>query len=246
MYASRTRLDRFISRQLGIKRQAIRLLLAQGRISVDGCVARDAQQTIHQFSYVIFDGQVLQNNKPRYVMLNKPQGVVSATKDQCHKTVIDLLERDDRYNLHIAGRLDFYSTGLMLLTNDGRWSRQLSTPSNNIHKCYRVELEKPLSEDYVRAFAKGMYFDYEGITTQPAQLKIINGYTAKVSLIEGRYHQIKRMFGRFQNKVLQLHRLSIGNVALDPELLPGQSRELSQQEVESVASNKLLAREGDC
>ena len=234
MQSTRTRLDRFMSQQLGIKRQAIRPILAQGRILVDGSVAYDVQQSIHQFSHVIFDQQVIQNNKPRYVMMHKPKGVVSATKDLRHKTVVDLLDKNERDKLHIAGRLDFNSSGLILLTNDGRWSRQLSSPVNKIVKCYRVELEKPLDESYICAFSQGMYFDYEDITTQPAQLKIISSHLGEVSLTEGRYHQIKRMFGRFQNEVLQLHRLSIGKLALDPKLLPGESRELQQWEVASI------------
>ena len=234
MQSTRTRLDRFMSQQLGIKRQAIRPILAQGRILVDGNVACDVQQSIHQFSHVIFDQQVIQDNKPRYVMMHKPKGIVSATKDLKHKTVVDLLDKNERDKLHIAGRLDFNSSGLILLTNDGRWSRQLSSPVNKIVKRYRVELENPLDESYVDAFFKGMYFDFEGITTQPAQLKIISSHVGEVSLTEGRYHQIKRMFGRFQNKVLQLHRLSIGNLVLDPKLLPGQNRKLQQEEIQSI------------
>jgi len=234
MQSSRTRLDRFMSQQLGIKRQAIRPLLAQGRILVDGNVAFDAQQSIHQFSHVIFDRQIIQNNKPRYVMLYKPRGVVSATKDHKHKTVVDLLDKKEHDKLHLSGRLDFNSSGLILLTNDGRWSRKLSSPENKIIKRYRVELEKPLDEHYILAFSQGMYFEYEGITTHPTQLKIISSHVGEVSLTEGRYHQIKRMFGRFQNKVLQLHRLSIGNLVLDPKLLPGQSRELHQREVATI------------
>ena len=234
MQSTRTRLDRFMSQQLGIKRQAIRPILAQGRILVDGSVAYDVQQSIHQFSHVIFDQQVIQNNKPRYVMMHKPKGVVSATKDLKHKTVVDLLDKNERDKLHIAGRLDFNSSGLILLTNDGRWSRQLSSPANKIVKRYRVELEKPLDERYIDTFSQGMYFDFEDITTQPAQLKIISSHLGEVSLTEGRYHQIKRMFGRFQNEVLQLHRLSIGKLALDPKLLPGESRELQQWEVASI------------
>ena len=234
MQSTRTRLDRFMSQQLGIKRQAIRPILAQGRILVDGNVACDVQQSIHQFSHVIFDQQVIQNNKPRYVMMHKPRGVVSATKDLKHKTVVDLLDKNECGKLHIAGRLDFNSSGLILLTNDGRWSRQLSSPVNKIVKRYRVELEKPLDERYIDAFSQGMYFDFEGITTQPAQLKIISSHLGEVSLTEGRYHQIKRMFGRFQNEVLQLHRLSIGKLVLDPKLLPGQSRELQQEEVTGI------------
>lgn len=238
MHSTRTRLDRFIGRQLGINRRNVRSLLAQGRVTVDGCLARDIQQPIHQFSHVTFDNRVLQARRPRYVMMNKPAGTVSATKDQHHKTVIELLDRTDRYSLHIAGRLDFNSSGLLLLTNDGRWSRHLSAPQNKITKRYRVELEQPLTEDYIRAFSTGMYFDYEGITTQPAKLKIVSDHIAEVSLSEGRYHQIKRMFGRFNNRVLQLHRLSIGKLSLDPELTPGQSRELSKPEVDNVGGTE--------
>jgi len=236
MKSTRTRLDRFMSRHLGIKRQKIRLLLAQGRILVDGCVARDAQQTVHQFSHIIFDEQVLQDHKPCYVMMNKPKGVVSATKDQRHKTVIDLLKRKDRYKLHIAGRLDFNSTGLILLSNDGRWSRELSIPENKIYKCYRIEVENPLDESYIRAFSQGIYFNYEGITTRPAVLNIISSHVCEVSLTEGRYHQIKRMFGHFQNAVLELHRQSVGNLILDQNLLPGQSRELSKSEINNICN----------
>ena len=236
MFSPRTRLDRFISRQLGIKRQDVRQILAQGRIVVDNCVAREAWQPVDQFSHIIVDKRVLQNNQAVYLMMNKPVGVISATKDQEHKTVIDLLDREDRHSLHIAGRLDYNSSGLLLLTNDGRWSRQLSTPENHIGKRYRVELEQPLSDDYIRAFADGMYFDYEDIHIQPAKLKIISQHIAEVTLVEGRYHQIKRMFGRFQNKVLQLHRLSIGNLHLDPQLPPGQSRELHQHETDDIGT----------
>ncbi len=238
MKSTRTRLDRFMSQNLGIKRQKIRPLLAQGRVLVDGFVAKDVQQTIHQFSHVIFDEQVLQDHKPCYVMMNKPKGVVSATKDQHHKTVVDLLERKDRHTLHIAGRLDFNSTGLILLTNDGRWSRELSIPENKIYKRYRIEVEKPLDESYIRAFSQGIYFNYEGITTRPAALNIISSHVCEVSLTEGRYHQIKRMFGHFQNAVLELHRQSVGNLSLDRNLLPGQSRELNKIEISTISSTE--------
>ncbi len=209
-------------------------MLAQGRVKVDGCLVRDIQQPIHQFSHVTFDTRVLQAKKPRYVMMHKPAGIVSATTDQRHTTVTELLDEADRRNLHIAGRLDFNSSGLLLLTNDGHWSRYLSAPENNLTKLYRVELEQALTDDYIRAFSDGMYFAYEGITTRPAKLRIVSDHIAEVSLTEGRYHQIKRMFGRFNNRVLQLHRLAIGQLSLDPELTPGQSRELRKGEVDNL------------
>ncbi len=234
MQSKRARLDRFVSGQTGINRRAVRALLAQQRILVDGAPATEINQVIDEFSHVVLDDRILQANVPRYLMMNKPAGVVSATKDERHKTVIDLLERADRHDLHIVGRLDFNSSGLLLLTNDGRWSRRLTTPENKIAKLYRVTLEKPITEDYVRAFSEGMYFSFEDITTRPAELNIISDYVAEVALMEGRYHQIKRMFGRFDNEVLTLHRMAIGNLSLESSLLPGQSRALTDREVADI------------
>jgi 16S rRNA pseudouridine516 synthase len=177
---------------------------------------------------------VLQDRAAIYLMLNKPRGVVSATKDEKHRTVIDLLDANTGTDLHIAGRLDFNSTGLLLLTNDGRWSRKLASAQNPVEKVYRVTVEQALTEDYIEAFAQGMYFPYENITTRPVTLTILSDYSAELRLTEGRYHQIKRMFGRFNNKVLTLHRIAIGNVSLDPGLTAGQYRPLTQDEVDGV------------
>jgi 16S rRNA pseudouridine516 synthase len=231
MRSKKARLDRFISRQLNIPQRDVKLLLARGQVRVNESVTKNGQLLINEFSHISVNNQVLQANTPKYLMLNKPAGVVSATKDPQHKTVIELLDSGDHSDLHIAGRLDFNSTGLLLLTNDGRWSRFIASPENKLYKRYHVTMEKPLDESYVNAFSQGLFFDYEGITTRPAKLKILNDYEAEVSLREGRYHQIKRMFGRFQNKVLTLHRLAIGPLILDAKLKPGQSRVLSEQEV---------------
>ena len=205
---------------------------------INGELATGISQVIDQFAHVLLDDQVLQSRTPVYIMLNKPAGVVSATKDEDHKTVVDLLDQADssthRNTLHIAGRLDFNSTGLVLLTNDGRWSRSLSAPENRIGKRYRVTLEHPIGSEYAHVFSQGMYFAYEGITTRPAQLRVIDAHTAEVCLVEGRYHQIKRMFGHFDNPVLQLQRIAIGHLELDQQLLPGQSRNLSATEVRDV------------
>ena len=234
MTAQRTRLDRLISEHACINRKDVRLLLAQGRIHVDGQPAESINQRIGPFTRVTLDKRVLQANKARYSMLNKPAGLVSATRDEKHSTGIDLIPAPYNNELHIVGRLDYNSTGLILLTNDGRWSRSLSNPENRIAKTYRVSVEKPLSSQYVQAFAEGIYFDFEGLTTRPAELRILSDYEAEVDLIEGRYHQIKRMFGRFDNRVKALHRISVGAIAMSPELAPGQWRELSQAELECM------------
>jgi len=238
MAISRARLDRFISEHCQVNRKSVRLLVAQKRISVDGLVANDVAQPIDKFSTICFDGNVLQANQTHYIMLHKPVGVVCATKDEKHKTVIDLLgERwsaTEKASLHIVGRLDLNTSGLVLLTNDSRWSEKLTSPEHKIEKSYHVTLAKPINTDYINAFAQGMYFSYENITTQPAKLKILSTYLAQVILTEGRYHQIKRMFGRFDNPVIALHRQSIGHLVLDDLLAVGESRALSATEVRVI------------
>ena len=218
----------------------MRLLLAQGRVEVDGERASDVGHIITAFSHVSVDGKISQNRVRRYLMLNKPAGVVSATVDIRHTTVIDLLSEDYRAELHIVGRLDFNSTGLVLLTNDGRWSQKISQPGSKLLKRYRVTVENPLTPEYVSEFQRGMYFSYEDITTRPAELTILSDYSAEVGLVEGRYHQLKRMFGRFDNKVLSIHRIAVGVLQLDDQLLAGQSRDLTVAEVGLISSKKVI------
>lgn len=237
MKSTRYRLDRFLSEQTGIKKSDIRPLVAQKRIQVDGKDADSRNQLIDQFTHIVFDGQVLQNNVPRYIMLYKPTGVVSATEDSEHKTALECLPPELRAELHIVGRLDLNSSGLLLLTNDGRWSRQLTSPESKVEKVYEVTVAKPISDECIVAFTKGIYFGFEGITTQSASLIRISKTQARVTLTEGRYHQIKRMFGRFRNPVLKLHRTAIGSLQLDTSLAPGEYRALTDQELEKLSPN---------
>lgn len=224
------RLDRFISQHSDYAISDVRLLVAQKRIEVDGEPAQSVQQKVGQFSAVQLNGKMLSNNRPVYIMLNKPKGVVSATKDAEHRTVLDLIDHPKKAELHIAGRLDLNTTGLVLLTNDGAWSRKISLPETKLSKIYHVTLAKPLSEEYVQAFAEGIYFGYENLTTQPAKLTIKTEYTATLELTEGKYHQVKRMFGAFRNEVLALHRSQVGQICLD-DLREGEFRELGVEEV---------------
>ncbi|MCJ8320791.1 MAG: 16S rRNA pseudouridine(516) synthase [Colwellia sp.] len=240
MALSRIRLDRFISKEMSISRRDVRLMLAQKRIKVGGKIALKIDEIVDTFSVIEVDNKIIQMNEPCYIMLYKPIGVVSATKDKQHKTVIDLLKgsgvvsTDICDSLHIVGRLDLNTSGLMLLTNDSRWSSYLTSPENKVVKKYRVTLANQLSPDYLKPFEQGMYFPYEKITTKPARLEIISDYVAEVFLTEGRYHQIKRMFGRFRNPVIKLHRIAIGNLSLSADLLAGESRQLTDEEVETI------------
>lgn len=229
MKSKASRLDRFISKNSAFSISDTRLLIAQKRISLDGEAAHSIQQKVTEFTHVVLDGNCLKDNTPVYIMLNKPKGVVSATKDIKHSTVLDLIQHPQKDELHIAGRLDFNTTGLVLLTNDGAWSRKISLPETKLAKTYEVILSKPLRAEYVDVFREGIYFSYEGVTTKPACLEILSEFTARVTLIEGKYHQVKRMFGYFQNKVLELHRVSVGHIVLDG-LASGDSRSLKVSE----------------
>lgn len=229
MKSSTSRLDRFISQNSAFTISDTRLLIAQKRILLDGYVAHSIQQKVTKFTRVVLDGNCISNNEPIYIVLNKPRGVVSATIDAKHPTVLDLIQHPQKSELHIVGRLDFNTTGLVLLTNDGAWSRKISLPETKLMKTYEVTLSKLLSDEYITAFQKGIYFGYEDVTTRPACLEILSEYTARLSLTEGKYHQVKRMFGFFQNEVLSLHRVSVGHFTLEG-LEEGHSRLLSIQE----------------
>ena len=233
MKSRTSRLDRFISQHTSFSLSDARLLIAQKRIFLDGSPADSVQQQVTAFTHVVLDDKCLQDDSAIYMMLNKPQGCLSATKDPVHPTVMELIQHPRKNELHIVGRLDFNSTGLLLLTNDGAWSRSISLPETKQPKTYEVVLAEPLRKDYVTTFKQGIFFGYEGITTQPAELLILSDYSARITLTEGKYHQIKRMFGFFQNEVLSIHRVSVGGIHLGG-LEIGQSRLLTQDERDSM------------
>ncbi|SDS68938.1 pseudouridine synthase [Pseudomonas oryzae] len=226
------RLDRFLSKRPEFNRQQVRQLLLAGQVQVDGRPERDGLREINGFHRIELDGQLLQAGQAaRYLMLHKPAGVVSATRDPQHRTVLDLLPAAERADLHIAGRLDGNTTGLLLLTNDGQWSRRLTLPASKLPKVYRVETAEPIGAEYVETFARGIYFAFEDLVTLPAQLELLDSHSARLTLVEGRYHQVKRMFGHFRNRVTRLHRESIGPIRLDPALRPGEYRPLTPAEI---------------
>lgn len=229
------RVDRFLSNLPRFNRQQVRLLLVERRVTVDGVAVSDPHHEVREFSSVCVDSEVLQVGKPaRYFMLHKPQGRVSATADPVHPTVLDLLNEPDKSELHIAGRLDFNTTGLMLITNDGQWSRRLTQPQTKLPKVYLVQTEQDIGPEYAATFKAGLYFAFEDLTTQPAELELLGPRTGRLSIIEGRYHQVKRMFGHFDNKVIGLHRERMGPLALDTALAPGEYRPLTDDEIQQV------------
>ena len=233
------RLDRYLSQCLGLTRSESRRLAAAGRVAVDGAVCKKADCQINETSaQVRVDGKPLEGGyrKYLYLMLNKPAGVVSAARDRRDVTVVDLV-RDvcPRRELFPAGRLDKTSTGFVLLTDDGGFAHDILAPKRHVSKTYTVVLDTPLTEEMCAGFAAGVTLA-DGTALSPAQVTALSQdrLTVQVVLKQGVYHQIKRMFGVYGAGVNGLHREAIGSLGLDPDLAPGQWRELSLEEVSKI------------
>ncbi|GEP40736.1 pseudouridine synthase [Brevifollis gellanilyticus] len=229
------KLDRVIAKHRSLGRSEAHRLIAAGRVFVDGEVSLGNQHEVDRFMSVLLDDEVVQQaERALYLMMHKPGGVVSATVDAEHRTVIDLIDDPDRHTLHIAGRLDRWSTGLLILTNDGKWSKRFMDAGSKVPKTYLVQTDVPIPAEAVSAFAEGFHFAAEDIITLPAELALLGEKSARVTLHEGRHHQIKRMFGRVGCLVTALHRESIGGLILPADLEAGQWREMTPEEREAT------------
>lgn len=223
------RLDRFLIRRGTHSGKEVARLLADQLVRVDGEVETSGLRKVDRFSSVELGAEILQAHEAVYLMLHKPAGYLSATTDPLHPTVIDLINHPLKSELHLAGRLDRATTGLVLLTNNGRWSKGVTEPVEEIPKVYRVKTRDPIFSETTAIFAAGIYFAYEDLTTRPAVLEILNEYEALLTIHEGRYHQVKRMFHAVGNQVVGLHRESIGPLVLDVAL--GEYRKLTLTEI---------------
>jgi 16S rRNA pseudouridine516 synthase len=225
------KLDRLLAKHESMGRNRARARILGGQVRVDEAVTRRFDHEVDRFTKVELDDVLIQApERLLHVMLHKPIGVVSATSDAEHPTVIDLIDDPDRDTLHLVGRLDRNTSGLVLLTNDGRWSKILMDPARKVPKVYRVQTRDPIPAEAVAAFAEGFYFHTEDLITKPAKLEITGKCEARLTLHEGRYHQIKRMFHRIGNRVAGLHREQIGGLALPSDLAPGEWRILTKEE----------------
>jgi 16S rRNA pseudouridine516 synthase len=231
------RLDRFLTRKTKQSNKQVRQQIDAGDVLVDGVVVVEWNAPITRFSEVVMAGERLQENTAEYWALHKPVGVVSDTKHSQHKTVIDCLDVANKLQLHVAGRLDLNTSGLVLLTNNGAWSKAITQASSQLEKVYEVTLDKPIPEQAEAVFEQGIYFGYEDITTLPAKLERLGPRAARLTLTEGRYHQVKRMFGHLGLRVLSLHRCRIGQLTLGDELPCGHYRQLSEQEAFTLLSS---------
>ena len=229
------RLDKFIAQQLGVSRAIA------GRESAAIVSPSMAKSSVMQRSNCslnmmsLYDGNPLaQQHGPRYFMLNKPQGYVCSTDDPDHPTVLYFLDEPVAWKLHAAGRLDIDTTGLVLMTDDGQWSHRITSPRHHCEKTYLVTLESPVADDTAEQFAKGVQLHNEKDLTKPAVLEVITPTQVRLTISEGRYHQVKRMFAAVGNHVVELHRERIGGITLDADLAPGEYRPLTEEEIASV------------
>ncbi|OCG04881.1 16S rRNA pseudouridine(516) synthase RsuA [Gilliamella apis] len=226
------RLDKFLAHHLGVSRTIVNKELKAQKVTVNGDIVRSGAYHISPDQIVEYDGfEIVPITKNRYFMLNKPQGYVCSTDDPDHPTILYFIDEPMAEKLHSAGRLDLDTTGLVLLTDDGKWSHRITSPKHHCEKVYQVTVEQPLTANLIDIFKQGIQLKSEKTLTEPAKLIIIDDYHAELTISEGRYHQVKRMFAAVNNHVTQLHRKQIGNIVLDiPE---GEYRPLTQDEINS-------------
>lgn len=225
------RLDKFVCDCTGLTRSQAGKLIRQGEIQLNGTVCKQPAQQIKDTDVVLLDDEPLQLTGPRYILLHKPAGYVCSTDDPDHNTVFVLLDEPNSDKLHTVGRLDLDTTGLLLITDDGQWSHKISSPKHECAKTYRAWLADPVEDSAIALFAEGVMLRGEKTPTKPAQLEIISPTECLLTIHEGRYHQVKRMFAALGNKVVQLHRERVGPLTLDSSLAEGEYRQLTAEEV---------------
>ncbi|CBL45638.1 Ribosomal small subunit pseudouridine synthase A [gamma proteobacterium HdN1] len=233
----RQRLDRFLSQSGRLSRSMARKAILAGEVTINGTLCRDASTKIGPNDTVHHHHDIVVAPSHHYLMLHKPEGVVCATEDGRHRTVIDLLGEPWRSDLHIAGRLDIDTTGLVLLTSDGDWSHRVTSPRHNKAKRYHVTTADPIASSWCASFEQGVMLDGETKLTRPAQLEILDEFHANLCLQEGRYHQVKRMFAAMGTRVVKLHRYAIGELILDNTLPLGHYRALTDCEIQRLADH---------
>lgn len=243
------RLDRFLANSGVGTRREVKELLKKRKIKVNESIVIDGSKHIDENMDIIkLEDKVISYKPFVYIMLNKPKDVISATEDEMHKTVIDILdERYRTYSIFPVGRLDIDTEGLLILTNDGQLAHNVLSPNKHVNKKYYVELRDPISEEDIKKIENGIELE-ENFITKEAKVEIIenseipidktNGtrYPSKayITITEGKYHQVKRMFKAVNNKVVYLKRVKMGNLELDKNLKIGEYRELSQDEIEKM------------
>lgn len=235
------RLDKILASQGTLSRKEVKEIIKKGRVALNGAVVKDSSVKIDENKdTVAFDGEVLQLKKHIYIMLNKPQGVISASDSDNDETVVDLVP-DELYRkgLFPAGRLDKDTTGFVLITDDGEFAHRILSPRNHIFKTYTARLEHPLAEEHIKALENGIVLG-DGTELKGSSVEVVEDSDkplVRIMICEGKYHQVKRMFAATGNKVLTLHREKMGNLHLDDSLKPGECREITPDELKKITEH---------
>ncbi|HIP76134.1 MAG TPA: 16S rRNA pseudouridine(516) synthase RsuA [Psychromonas hadalis] len=229
------RLDKFICESTPLTRSQAKKVISQGRINIDGTVVRNSGYKTADTQTIEFDGDLISVRGFRYIMLNKPADFICSNVDEQMPSLFNLIDIEKKEQLFIAGRLDADTTGLVLITDDGKWSHKITSPRQKCSKCYFASLDSVIEESAITQFEEGIQLKSENQPCLPAVLEILNETEVKLTIKEGKYHQVKRMFAAMGNHVVSLHREQIGDVQLDEKLELGEWRYLTKEEVASLA-----------
>lgn len=231
------RLDKYISACGSASRKDVKKLIKQGLVTVDGVVCKRSDEHIEKESVVKVNGEIIKYRKFVYLMLNKPQGYVSAVFDKKYPVVTELVSEEyTHFDVFPVGRLDIDTEGLLILTNDGAFTHEMTSPKKNVYKRYFAVVDKPMEERDIEEFAKGM--EFKDFTAKSAVLEITaNPCEVYIEIAEGKFHQVKRMCEKVGKTVTYLKRVAIGGVQLDEKLSLGEIREMTDAELEMLGYN---------
>ncbi|MGF1908597.1 pseudouridine synthase [Vibrio kasasachensis] len=225
------RLDKFVCKSTELTKPEAIKRICSGDVSVNGCIVMNEAAQVHENNIILLDGSRLKTREFRYVLMHKPAGTICSNKDELYPSLFNHLAIENVEELHIAGRLDADTTGMVLITDDGRWSFNITRPTQKCAKVYRVRLSRDISDDVVAKFKQGIKLQGEQQLTLPAELEVISTKEVLLTITEGKFHQVKRMFSAVGNRVISLHREAIGDVSLDVDV--AQWRFLTRNEVQS-------------
>lgn len=228
------RLDKFICQSSELSRTDAKKHLHRGQVKVNGIVNKNSAYQVSDIDLITLDNQALNIIGLRYIMLNKPQDTICSTIDELYPSVLNFINVEKQADLHIAGRLDADTTGLVLITDDGKWSHGVTAPRRDCEKVYRVGLAIHITQDMITQLEQGIELHGEVGITKPAKVTVLSAQEILLTISEGKYHQVKRMCAAVGNKVVTLHRQQIGEIKLDGNLALGEWRYLTAAEIASI------------
>ncbi len=229
------RLDKYITQATSYTRSQAKKIISQKRVSGAAGPLHNSAYKVSENEDIKLDGESIAVRGVRYIMLNKPQNFICSNVDEQFPSAFNLLEIEKKDQLFIAGRLDADTTGLTLITDDGQWSHKVTSPRNKCKKRYRVELDAVITEQAINQLQEGVQLNSEPKPCLPAEVEVISDTEVLLTISEGKYHQVKRMFAAVNNLVIALHREQIGGIELDSTLELGEWRYLTEQEVNSIS-----------